>query len=165
MRRRKEIYITQPVLRNNRNLFRKKHLFERKREDTLKSSDGKLVFKKASEEKLRTIREKMSKERFFYRVLECVLVLMATLVFAIAVYSVVSNEKERQKILKEKEKKAYVKLNMPKYNFYINDGNKWLRKGHYRNAQYQFKKALELFPEDQLAKEKLRIVNLKRKIK
>ncbi len=54
---------------------------------------------------------------------------------------------------------------MPEYKFYIDDGNKWLRKGHYKNARYQFKKALELFPDDQLAKEKLNIVNLKSKMK
>ena len=80
MRRREEIYITQPVLRNNRNLFRKKHLFERKRVDTLKGSKGELRFKKASEEKLRIIRKKISDERISFRVLEVVLVLVVFLI-------------------------------------------------------------------------------------
>ena len=59
----------------------------------------------------------------------------------------------------------YIRENMSKYKFYIDDGNKWLRIGHFKNARYQFKKAIELFPNDKLAKEKLNIVNFKSKLK
>ncbi|SED20614.1 hypothetical protein SAMN04489761_4618 [Tenacibaculum sp. MAR_2009_124] len=163
MIRRKEIYITQPILRNNRELFRKKHLFERTRADTLKEAKGKLSFKIVSLDKLQTIKEKIIKKKYFDKVLECIIVLTVTLVFIILTTSVIIQEKGKRKELKEMERVAYMKLNIPKYRFYIDDGNKWLREGHYKNARYQFRKALELFPENELAKEKLNIANFKSK--
>ncbi len=104
MRRRKEIYITQPVLRNNRNLFRKKHLFERKREDTLKGCKGKLAFKKASAEKLLMIRKKISGERRVFIVMEYTLVLVTSLILLTIGHMWFLNEKEEQNKQKERKK-------------------------------------------------------------
>lgn len=37
------------------------------------------------------------------------------------------------------------------YQYFLNDGDRWLRERHYKNAVFQYKKALEIFPTEYAA--------------
>ncbi|CAL2077389.1 hypothetical protein [Tenacibaculum sp. 190524A02b] len=79
------------------------------------------------------------------------LVFMFLLVVGHMVYEVNKTEKE----LISAKKEQYIQDNLPKYSYFIQDGDEWLKKGHFKNAIFQYRKALEMFPNDSLAKSKL----------
>lgn len=157
-----------PILRNNKNLLRKKSMFKKESSPSEKKKElkglfkGELSFQKKSNYELsqlkRTIKLKIKEEKkklkFYFGGALIVLTIISIPLFI--QFRSVQEEINQKNIAFKKE--AYNKKYLPKFNFVIQDGDKWLAKKKYKNAIYQYTKALEYFPENSLAKEKLNLV-------
>ena len=152
------------ILRNNRNLLRKISIFKRDnsfmsaRKAYLKALKGEVDIKKLSKQELRRIREKVIKERKKESLKVLIISILITIPLIILSYNIYDNfiqyqnkrlnenfvsDKELEKVLiiRENQKKA------DKYDFFINDGDKWIEKQNWKNAILQYKNALKEFPE------------------
>lgn len=157
----------QPLLRNNKNLLRKKSIFKKGNSPADKKKNleglyqGELSFKKVSKYQLnrvkRSIRTQIQNDN---KKLQIALIVILTTATAISIglfiyFKAIANEKALKN--NELNKKEYLDKYLPKFNFVIQDGDRWLAKKQYKNAIYQYNKALEYFPDNSLAKEKLNI--------
>lgn len=143
------------TLRNNKLLLpEKRSFFKPKNYQTTKAEYYKAVddnfnFKKASAEQLRKVRatviHKRKREARKFVIVAC---LALPLIF-FGIYQVVDSFRFGTPTLEEKIAKANIeKKNEEQYMFFIEDGDTWLYKRNYYNAVFQYKKALELFPND-----------------
>ena len=152
------------ILRNNRNLLRKMSVFKRDssfmstRKAYLKALQGEVDIKKLSKQELRRIREKVIKNQRKESIKVLTLSILITIPFLILSYNLYENfiqyqnkklnenfvsDKELEKVLiiRENQKKE------DKYDFFINDGDKWIEKRNWNNAIIQYKNAVKEFPE------------------
>ncbi|MBT0607385.1 tetratricopeptide repeat protein [Aequorivita echinoideorum] len=141
------------TLRNNKNLLpNRKSFFESKNFKTTKREYHKVTgrqfnIKKASPEELLAIRKKIKsnrkRESRKFAILLCISLplIFAGLYFGIYNFSLGFPELEVTSFQIQKDE-------IEKYHFYVNDGDAWLAKGNYHNAVFQYKKALQLFPND-----------------
>ncbi|CAL2094637.1 putative TPR_REGION domain-containing protein [Tenacibaculum sp. 190524A02b] len=143
------------AISNIKGKIKEKKLYTRDKKQFLKSSNGDLIFKKIDQSELNKVNKRIRKqvhlEQRKHRSIAFMLVFMFLLVVGHMVYEVNKTEKE----LISAKKEQYIQDNLPKYSYFIQDGDEWLKKGHFKNAIFQYRKALEMFPNDSLAKSKL----------
>jgi len=144
------------ILRNNRNLLRKKSMFKRDqsffkaRKEYLKAANGEIDFKKISKSELRKIREKVIKERKFENLrvwMITLAILIPIIVFGVYISNQFKIENEQhfeqeQLIIAEHQ----FDKKMDSYDFFIEEGDKWIEKKNWRNAIYQYNNAVKVFP-------------------
>jgi len=156
------------ILRNNRLLLRKTGLFKKdrsflsSRKEYLKAAKGEIDFKTISKSELRSLREKVVRNRKS----ENLRVWLITLVIMIPILSytgyisyeswkkdqeIYAQQRESKKIKKilldqKLSEKHNVKLN--EYFLVISEGDEWIEKKNWNNAIYKYKKALKLFPNE-----------------
>ncbi|QWX83862.1 hypothetical protein H0I23_15640 [Cellulophaga sp. HaHaR_3_176] len=131
-------------LRNNRKLLKSKRSFLNQKKEFLKAAEGKLELKKASKEELKLLRAEIYKER--KRQDRINVTVWLSIVFALVLVTfffanILSNhtfklEKENLKVKTDN----YLKL--------IEDGDQWLKAKNWNNAIFQYKEALEIFPNE-----------------
>lgn len=143
------------IIRNNRNYLRKKRMYKRERKVNVISDNKKLKFKKLSNSEIEKykieLRLKFKKEENLRVICFTLFVLIISSIFLYGVYLEYQKDEERT----AQNKLYQLKINRKKHLYLIEDGDKWLLKKHYKNAAFQYKKALELFPEDSVTKIKL----------
>ncbi|MBJ2175609.1 hypothetical protein JBL43_15260 [Aureibaculum sp. A20] len=142
------------ILRNNKNLLRKKSFFKRDRtflstrKEYYKASKGKINLKKASKQELKIIRERVIKQRKFenIKIWFVTISLLLPILFFI-LYS--TNVFENQKLDNiEDQKDIYLKEHINTYSYYLDEGDKWIEKRHWNNAIYRYQQAVKLFPNE-----------------
>ncbi|MFD2561264.1 hypothetical protein [Aquimarina rubra] len=137
-------------LSNNKKLLRSKRLFQKERtflntkKESLKATEGKLNFKKASQEELLQIGKKIRKQN---RKENTILIGIAILIISVFTYFTInvirqnSIDKESIQVLKFQEKeKQFLVL--------INKGDEWFEKGKWYNSIFYYEKAKEIFPKN-----------------
>ena len=142
-------------LRNNKNQLRSRSYFRSKEgrfdvdpNDPSASVYGELDCTPATEEQLAPIREKMQRQRRRSKVLllSIAVVLLASVVVGVvwmnAAFEIPPSERVDGMFTVDND--PLLEANT-KYQFYLNDGDAWLLKGHSDNAIFQYKKAHELF--------------------
>ncbi|MBO0320737.1 hypothetical protein J0X14_00395 [Muricauda sp. CAU 1633] len=138
------------ILRNNKSLLRRKSLFRREsgfrrlRNEYRKYDEGRIESKPISQKELSEIREKIVKQnrRTNFRSSVLAIFLFAlTIGFTIKLY----NNLKRYQLEAEA---TIMKGKTEKYLFYIEDGDKWLEKGHFNNAIFQYLLAKEIYPSE-----------------
>jgi len=157
----------QPLLNNNRNLLRKKRLFNKnksisdRKNELLKNHTGKLKFKKTSQKELLIIKKKIQttakRQNLKSGIYLSFALLLVVGIMILHLYRTSKLEKELEAniaphILTENPNKI-----LKKYNAYIEDGEDQFEKQHWKNAIYFYKKALLMKPKDSLASTKLKI--------
>jgi len=155
----------QPLLKNNKNLLRKKRFFKKdksiseRKKELLKNHIGELQFKDVTSEELQTIKEgirKKAKRRNLKNIV------YLGFVFLLVTCLIIFNHLKTIEHEKELQLKATAHLNqehLKKYNAYIEDGENQFKKHHWKNAIYFYKKALIVKPNDSLASIRLLISN------
>ncbi len=136
------------ILRNNKQLLRKRNTFRRGfgfgklRKEYRKYAEGRLESEPISQKELSAIRQKIIRQKRKENMLSgIILVLVASLAVAFS-YKMYKNLEEYQ----VKENEVFLEGNTNKYLFYIEDGDKWLEKGRYHNAIFQYTLAKEIYP-------------------
>jgi len=143
--------------RNNIKMLRKKSIFKREysftelKNEYLKTYKGQVSYKTATKEQLAFFRQKFIKQKrmqligtlaTFFLVICCTYL---TIIFILPLSSqndtqaMTNKNIEQEKLMTKKEKDE-------KYLFFITDGDNWLKQNHWHNAIFQYKKALELYP-------------------
>lgn len=136
------------ILRNNKQLLRKRNTFRRGfgygklRKEYRKYAKEGLESEPISQKELSAIRQKIIKQKRKENMLSgIILVLVVSLAVAFS-YKMYKNLEEYQ----VKENEVFLEGNTNKYLFYIKDGDKWLEKGRYHNAIFQYTLAKEIYP-------------------
>lgn len=136
------------ILRNNKQLLRKRNSFRRGfglaklRNGYPRFTKERLESKEVSQKELSEIRRKVIKQNQRENILSGVILLFVVsfaIVFSLNIYTKLENYQVR-------ENEILLAENTKKYLFYIQDGDKWLEKGHYHNAIFQYKLAKEIYP-------------------
>jgi len=142
------------MLRNNRQLLRKKSIFKRDRtflntkKEYYKAAQGYIDLKKASKEELLVIRKKIIKQRRLENVIAWSIVLAIMIpIIGFGIYaSTKINHENKEKI--EDIKETYLEDNINEFYYLIEEGDKWIEKKNWNNAIYRYTQAVELFPDD-----------------
>lgn len=135
----------QPVLKNNKDLLRKKSLFK-DQEKRFKTIDVKLKFKKPTEEELELHKEKIRERSRRARVpYYFVIVTIVILIGVMTNYLITSNEEYKQSIQQQN-----LRLKKEQLAVLIEKGDVFYEKEHYKNALFFYKKGQVLSPKDSL---------------
>lgn len=142
-------------LKNNKKLLRRPKAFSKAREYDLKRTEPKTQLKYTAlpPEELDTIkiriRQKFRRERLRWRAVTLSLISLILVPAAVLVYkayftrdfNIVPSGNDVA-LIEQTEK------NESRFNFYINDGYRWLGREQYQNALFQFELAVRLRPDD-----------------
>lgn len=152
------------ILRNNKNLLRKVSIFKKdrsfmsNRKAYLKATKGDVDIKKLSKQELRIIRERVIKEREKEQIRNWVLSILIITPILILGYNIFDNiiqyqnKKLNEKFIPDKELEQIL-LSREKlekkddYYFFIDNGDEWIEKRNWKNAIFQYKNAVQVFPE------------------
>ena len=130
---------------------RNRSIYDRKRE-YYRASKGKLDIKTVSKEELRLIRKRIIKQRKVDVLKARLITLLVGSIIAFALFKTYSYFQEKSVRIITEDKKAEQKIELSKtiedYYFFIYEGDHWIEKKQWNNAIFQYKKALELFPEN-----------------
>ncbi|WP_435624723.1 hypothetical protein [Flagellimonas sp.] len=138
------------ILRNNkkllhkRNPFRRGSGFERLRDDYRKFSQGEIETKTVTKSQLREIRRKVIEENRKENIRIWVIGIVVSIFavgFTMMGYKGIQNYEAELDEIK-------IKKSTDKYLFYIQDGDKWLEKGHHHNAVFQYLLAKRIYPNE-----------------
>lgn len=138
------------ILRNNKNLLRKRNPFhrgtgfQRLHKDYRKFSSGKIDSKPISNVELQEIRKKVIRENRKENIrgwIIGILVLTIAVGFTVWMYDNIQNHQSEIDRIKTEESTR-------KYLFYIEDGDKWLEKGRFHNAVFQYVLAKKIYPNE-----------------
>ncbi len=148
------------LLKRNTKFTRKQKYFDYKLE-YLKASEGIVELKKASPEQLKQIRRKLFKQRKERRrkfIIGYVISIPIVVLVFFSCYKVISELNQVSPyLIKETSAIELAKQKTDKFNFYMTDGESWLKKNKWHNATFQYKRAVELFPNNFNANYKLAI--------
>lgn len=148
------------ILRNNKNMLRKKSLFRKDksflnlREEYLKATPihKKIDSKKLSKEELEEIRLKVIKS---YRKDNIKTFLTASVIMIVLIgfvyhvsHSIYMDLKKYQEVEGNQIKEQKLYDVTEKFNFYVADGDKWMESLNYKNAVFQYENALALIHDD-----------------
>ncbi|WP_299119763.1 hypothetical protein [uncultured Tenacibaculum sp.] len=140
-------------------MFKKESSPSEKKKELEGLFKGKLSFLKKSNYELsqvkRRIRLKIKEEEKKLKIYFSLILIVLALISIPLLIQFRDAQKEINQRNIAIKKEAYNKKYLPKFNFVIEDGDQWLAKKKYKNAIYQYNKALEYFPKSSLAKEKL----------
>ena len=148
-------------LRDNRNLRRKKSMFKKERSflnqksSEIKTNVDHIVTKKPSKYQLSKIREGIIDDRRKQMITSIWVVLICVLLFWF--FTDRAYESQRQSVIRSVSEVETVDFQeqLEKYNYLISSGDEWYSKEKYYNAAFQYRLALEVFPKDTIAYEKL----------
>ena len=152
------------ILSNNKKLLRKVSIFKKdrsfmsSRKAYLKALDGKVDIRKLSKQELRSIREKVIREREKEETKNLIISVLIIIPIIILSYNLYNNfiqyqdkrlndnfvpDKELEQIIIQQEKQEKI----DKYYFFIDSGDDWIEKRNWKNAIFQYKNAVQEFPE------------------
>ena len=136
------------ILRNNKQLLRKRNTFRRGfgfgrlRDEYRSYAEGRIEQKPISEKDLALIRKKIIGQKR-QEILGSRVILLFVVGIAIGLtIKFYNNLQEHQVEVNERAMVGKTK----KYLFYIEDGDKWLENGRFHNAIFQYKLAREIYP-------------------
>lgn len=136
------------ILRNNKNMLRRKSVFRREtgfarlRTEYRNYTKGRIDSEPITEKELSEIREKIKKQnrRHNLRLASLSIIFFSLVIgFTIKIYN---NFNDYQIEVGNKVTKNDTK----KYLFYLEDGDQWLEKGQFHNAIFQYLLAKEIYP-------------------
>ncbi|NAS30285.1 hypothetical protein GTQ40_04830 [Flavobacteriaceae bacterium R38] len=133
-------------LKANRLLLRKKRkerTFLNTKKENYQNAKGIVEPKKASEAVLKIIRKKALRAQKKQHFITIIILLILSPIFIFGLYKTIEaiqKDIEYAKVIPEKDLKKYL--------FFINDGDNWLQEKKWHNAIFQYKKALEIFPNE-----------------
>lgn len=132
------------ILKNNKLLLRPKRSFLNQKKEFVIAAKGELNLKKASKEDLERIREKIYKERKKQRTIGLAI---GSILLVIIIYSgvLLSNHLSE---LGEASQQHEFNQHKTEYLELIKDGDMWLEKRSWHNSIFQYKKALDIFPNE-----------------
>ena len=148
-------------LRDNRNLRRKKSMFKKERtflnqkSSEIKTHVDEIVTKKPSKYQLSKIREGILDDRRKQAITSLWIVVVCIVLFWF--FTDKAYESQRSTVMRsveEVETRDYQE-DLKKYTYLITSGDEWYDQEKYYNAAFQYRLALELFPQDTIAFEKL----------
>ena len=151
-------------LRNNSKLLRKHSMFKKESsflsfgEEHLKTTKGKINTKKATSNELKKIREVILKnKRTNIRNFIIVFIVVIPIIFLFVKFTTESVEsgKFNPYAMQTDNWEAKEIKKRKSYLFYITDGDKYIKEKHWKNAIFQYNKALNLFPSQNEAKYRL----------
>lgn len=137
-------------LRNNKKLLRRPNLFRQGnsflnlKKEYLKAAGGKVNVRKLSKEELAVIRKKVVKERRKENRTNVGIFIASVLIMGYIVFYTINEINEYENGFKKIE----LKKSTDEYLSLIADGDQWLKKRSWRNAIFEYKKALEIFPSE-----------------
>lgn len=137
-------------LNNNKKLLRRKRYFKKERSflnlknEYYKAAGGEMNFKTASKQQLAEIRQRFIQRRRKEAYISIAIVAFILMLIAYLIYTQINTSKE----VITKVNAAQQQINKDNYLFYINDGDEYLKKNQWHNAIFQYKKALEIFPNE-----------------
>lgn len=131
-------------LRNNKHLLRPKRSFLNQRKEFLKAAKGEINLKKATKQELELLRKEIYQERKRQRKID-VTIWSCIGIILLSIGILLTNTLKVQ--IQESEKVSY-DIKMANYLQLIEEGDEWLTKRSWNNAIFQYKKALEIFPEE-----------------
>lgn len=148
-------------LRDNRNLRRKKSMFKKERtflnqkSSEIKTNVDEIVTKKPSKYQLSKIKEAIIDDRRKQMITSLWVVLVCILLFWF--FTDKAYESQRQSVIRSVAEVEVVdfKEQLEKYNYLISSGDEWFNKEKFYNAAFQYRLALEVFPQDTIAYQKL----------
>ena len=139
-------------VRGNKSLLRKKRLFDREKDFTIRKKafkrgvSGKLLDKKVDKKELEKIKNEIRKDirnqnrkRF---IVHLTIVLAAIVISLLLVQVIYKSELNYNRLQKEKN----LSYKKQQFKYYVDDAKMWHKKGSYNNAITQYKEALQLFP-------------------
>jgi hypothetical protein len=147
------------VLKNNRNLLRKKKPYFNSIKKQLKSVEGKLEFKKLSKQEQQLFKEnfikkqKANNRKLIYR---SIIVIIPIIVFLFYLFNNIyksHNQRLYNKYLQKQKAEQIISNNaliqkQAKYKSTIENGDIWFEKENWNNAIFLYKNAVEIFPEN-----------------
>jgi len=147
------------VLKNNRNLLRKKKPYLNTIKKRLKSVEGKLEFKKLSKQEQQLFKENFIKEqkannrKLIYR---SIIVIIPVFIFLFYLYNNIyesNNQRLYNKHLQKQKAEQIISNNtliekQARYKSTIENGDIWFEKENWNNAIFLYKNAVEIFPEN-----------------
>lgn len=144
-------------LSENRNLLRKKSMFKKersflnqKRED-ISSKEIHVTSKKASKYLLSRIKNKtLTEEKKETKTIAWAIGITCFLLFVMGSHFFNSKQEDNLGIV-EQVTLDEVTEDQQRYEYLITSGDAWFKEEKYHNALFQYKKALEVFPNDQEA--------------
>mmetsp|Transcript_15970 Transcript_15970/g.23527 ORF Transcript_15970/g.23527 Transcript_15970/m.23527 type:complete len:190 (-) Transcript_15970:631-1200(-) len=148
-------------LNENRKLIKRRKLFDKERSFLNlknkvfhKDSEG-IALKSLSKKERRHYRAKTkrsyAKDIFYTRLI----VIIGITLFVIMSFSLYLNTSKRELVIEGHQQTARTTKRLKEYNYYINSGDAWYNQKKYYNAAFQYRLALEVFPKDSIALEKL----------
>lgn len=138
------------ILRNNKNLLRKTGMFRQEKsflgikKEYLKAAEGNIDLKKASKAELAAIRLKILKQRRRKSMLTVSVLISLLTIISFVIYAQIPFDEPIENLNQEKELQIKNKICLD----LIADGDYWIQERHWHNAIFQYKKALEIFPND-----------------
>lgn len=131
-------------LRRKKSFFSRENAYQKRKVEYLRAAKGVANIKTASKEELANIRRKYTRQKIKKILFVSIFYTLAFVSLGYISFQMIQKSKKQdsqieQKILEEK---------IAKTSFYISDGDKQLEKGHWHNAIFQYKKALEILPND-----------------
>lgn len=140
----------QPILKNNKQLLRKKSLFKDKKK-IVKPEKGELEFRECSEEEFLLLKEKLKKKAKRRKLINYVIAVLAVVIISfITVFIISANNAYRKKIQENN-----LKIKGEQIAVYMEKGDTFYHSYHYKNALFFYHKAEELSPENSLIKMKI----------
>ena len=136
-------------IRNNKNLLRKKNIFKRERtflqikKEYLKATKGEIELKKATKRELAIVRQRVINESRKETSISAAIAIVVLCFFSYLSVQLFKSPPVDNSFDIQKEREKH-----QDFLFYISDGDKWFKKQKWHNAIFQYKKALELYPND-----------------
>lgn len=149
--------------RENRNLRRKKSMFKKERtflnqkSSQIKTNVQEIITKKPSRYELSKIKEAVLNDRRKQFITSLWVVFVCAFVFWYFTDMAFESQKEFvERSVEEVEARNYQE-ELKQYNYLIESGDEWYNQEKYYNAAFQYRLALEIFPKDTIAFERLMI--------
>ncbi len=148
-------------LQENRRLLNRKKLFEKERSflnlknQVFHQNSNGILSKNLTKQERKRYRNKTirsyAKDEFYTRMIA----MFGAVLFLVIILSLYIRTGRHEITIKENKQKYEITEKRNSYNYYITSGNEWYDQKKFYNAAFQYRLALEVFPEDSLAREKL----------
>jgi len=140
-------------LNNNKKLLRKKSLFKKERSFLnlkrayFKAAEGEINVRNATKEQLAAIRKKVLNQRRRENRILTAIASSVILLTSFLLYPHISAAVKNPPSTNNAEQ-VHSAQDTEDFNFYISEGDKYLKQSKWHNAVFQYKKAVELFPSE-----------------
>ena len=144
-------------LKQNRGELRRKGLFKKERsflnlkEADFNTPNDSIESKKLSKKELKKYKEKTVRSRTKDELYYALIAYASAAILIVLFIYIATKTSEQEQTFIAKEKVINYEENIEKYNYLISSGDDWLKQRKYHNAAFQYRLALELFPNDSIA--------------